>query len=223
MSERWSEVDDYVTERLIGPDADLDAATDDTHAAGMPAIAVSAPQGKLLYLTARSIGARRILEIGTLGGYSTIWMARAVPAGGQVVTLELDPDHAIVARNNIERAGLADRVDIVVGAALDTLPQLAQSMDLPKDAFDLVFIDADKENIPAYFDWAVKLTRSGGLIITDNVVRNGALVDPDSTDPRIQGVRAFHEMLTTRPDVEATTIQTVGGKGYDGFNLALVN
>ena len=223
MSERWTEVDEYVTERLIGPDADLDAALTDTHAAGMPAIAVSAPQGKLLYLTARSIGARRILEIGTLGGYSTIWMARAVPAGGQVITLELDPDHALVAKNNIDRAGLAERVDIVVGPALDTLPKIAAGLDLPKDAFDLVFIDADKENIPAYFDWAAKLTRTGGVIITDNVVRDGALTNPDSPDPRVQGVRAFHEMLTTRPDVEATTIQTVGGKGYDGFNFALVN
>ena len=223
VTERWTEVDDYVSERLIGPDDDLDAALTDTHAAGMPAIAVSAPQGKLLYLIARSIGAQRILEVGTLGGYSTIWLARSVPAGGQVVTLELDPDHALVARKNLERAGLADRVDVVVGAALDTLPKIAQGLDLPGDAFDLVFIDADKENIPSYFDWAVKMTRAGGLIITDNVVRDGALVDPHSPDPRVQGVRAFHEMLTTRPDVEATTIQTVGGKGYDGFNLALVN
>jgi predicted O-methyltransferase YrrM len=212
-----------VTERLIGPDDDLDAALNDTRAAGMPAIAVSAPQGKLLYLMARSIGARRILEVGTLGGYSTIWMSRAVPAGGHVVTLELDPDHAQVARHNIDRAGLGDRVDIVVGPALESLPKIAREIDLPKDAFDLVFIDADKENIPAYFDWAVKLTRTGGLIITDNVVRDGALVDPHSPDPRVQGVRAFHDMLTARPDVEATTIQTVGGKGYDGFNLAIVN
>lgn len=217
---RWDEVDDYVSDRLIGPDADLDAALADSEKAGLPSIAVSAPQGKLLHLLARSIGARRVLEVGTLGGYSTIWLARALPEDGHLVTLEIDEDHARVARANLARAGLAGRVEIRLGPALDTMPALA---DEGLEPFDLVFIDADKDNIPVYFDWAVKLSRPRAVIVTDNVVRNGALVDADTTDPRVLGVRAFHEMLSSRPDVEATTIQTVGTKGYDGFNLAVVN
>ncbi|HET6964702.1 MAG TPA: O-methyltransferase [Acidimicrobiales bacterium] len=217
---QWAEVDDYVMDRLIGPDVDLDAALADSEKAGLPAIAVSGPQGKLLHLLARSVGARRILEVGTLGGYSTIWLARALPEDGRLVTLEIDGDHARVARANLDRAGVVGRVEIRLGPALETMAALALEGEEP---FDLVFIDADKENIPAYFDWAVKLSRSGGVIITDNVVRDGALVDAGTTDPRVLGVRAFHEMLSSRPDVEATTIQTVGAKGYDGFNVAVVN
>jgi predicted O-methyltransferase YrrM len=219
----WDQVDAYVMERLVGDDPVLQATLEESHRAGLPPIAVSAPQGKLLYLTAMSIGARRILEIGTLGGYSTIWLARALsdPAGSppRLITLELEDKHARVAQANLERAGVEGVVEIRVGPALDTLPALAAEGLQP---FDLTFIDADKENIPAYFDWAVQLSRPGSVIITDNVVRNGALVDPDSDDGRVRGVRAFHDMLATRSDVDATTIQTVGAKGYDGFNLALV-
>ena len=212
-------MDDYVAERLIGPDPDLDRALADSADSGLPPIAVSAPQGKLLHLLARSIGARRILEVGTLGGYSTIWLARALPDDGRLITLELAEKHAQVARANLERAGVGDRVEVRVGPALDTMAALVEASPQP---FDLVFIDADKENIPTYFDLAVKLSRPGALVITDNVVRDGAVADADAADPRVLGVRAFHEMLATRPDVESTTIQTVGAKGYDGFNLALV-
>lgn len=221
MSEQtWAEVDRYVSQRLIGPDDDLEAALAASEAAGLPAIAVSAPQGKLLHLIARSINARAILEMGTLGGYSTIWLARALQPGGRLVTLELEERHANVARANLDRAGVGDRVEIRIGPALETLPALAEDRLEP---FDLVFIDADKENIPAYFDWSLRLTRHGGVIITDNVVRNGALADPDAQDPRVLGVRAFHEMLSTRPGIEATTIQTVGAKGYDGFTYVVVD
>lgn len=215
----WDAVDDYVVEHLVGSDAALDQALNDSAAAGLPAIAVSGPQGKLLYLTALGLGARRILEVGTLGGYSTIWLARALPEQGRLITLELEQKHADVARANLDRAGVGERVEIRVGPALETLPALAAEGGEP---FDLVFIDADKDNIPAYFDTAVGITRPLGVIITDNVVRNGALADPDSRDGRVRGVRAFHELLRTRTDVEATTIQTVGAKGYDGFNLAVV-
>lgn len=224
QAQRWGEVDDYVAERLIGRDADLDAALAGSAEAGLPPIAVSAPQGKLLQLLARGIGARRILEVGTLGGYSTIWLARALPDGGRMVTLELADQHARVARANLKRAGVGDRVEVRVGPALDTMAALVEEKaEANAEPFDLVFIDADKENIPAYFDLAVKLSRPGALIITDNVVRDGAVADAAAVDPRVLGVRAFHEMLASRPDVEATTIQTVGSKGYDGFNLAVVN
>jgi predicted O-methyltransferase YrrM len=228
---RWNEVDSYVAERLMGDDADLQAALADSQRAGLPSIAVSAPQGKLLYLIALSIGARRILEVGTLGAYSTIWLARAIRTAAlpttdtrsanppRLVTLELMETHARVARANLERAGVGDLVDIRVGPALETLPALAAEGLQP---FDLIFIDADKENIPSYFDWAVELSRTGAVIITDNVVRDGALVDASSDDARVRGVRDFHEMLAARSDVESTTIQTVGAKGYDGFNLAVV-
>jgi predicted O-methyltransferase YrrM len=236
--DRWNEVDEYISDRLVGADPDLAEALAESVRAGLPPIAVSATQGKLLYLTAVAIGARRILEIGTLGGYSTIWLARALrpkPAAGntaadntgaapatptpRVITLELEAKHAQVARANVDRAGVGDLVDIRVGPALDSLPKLAEE-GLPP--FDLAFIDADKDRIPAYFDWCVRLCRPGAVIITDNVVRNGALVDPASEDRRILGVRRFHELLAARRDVEATTIQTVGAKGYDGFNLAVV-
>lgn len=217
---RWTEVDDYVTELLIGPDPVLEAALADSDSAGLPPIAVTAPQGKLLQLIARMTGARRILEVGTLGGYSTIWLARALPPGGRLTTLELEPRHAAVARVNIDRAGLGAVVDIRVGPALESMTELAGA---EPGAFDLVFIDADKDRIPAYFDLAVGLCRPGGVIVVDNVVRSGALVDPGDTDGRVLGVRRFHEQLSSRPDVAATTIQTVGAKGYDGFTLAVVS
>ena len=217
---RWGEVDDYVTEMLVGPDRDLEAALADSEAAGLPPISVTAPQGKLLQLMARMIGATRILEIGTLGGYSTIWLARALPPGGRLVTLELEPRHAEVALGNLTRAGLGAAVEIRVGPALESLAAMEVG---PADPFDLVFIDADKDNIPGYFDRAVRLSRPGGVIVVDNVVRNGALVDAADDDPRVLGVRRFHDMLSTRPDVAATTIQTVGSKGYDGFTVAVVN
>jgi predicted O-methyltransferase YrrM len=215
----WNAVDGYVADHLIGADPALESALDESARAGLPPIAVSPPQGKLLYLTALSLRAQRILEVGTLGGYSTIWLARALPDGGRLITLELEQKHADVARANVDRAGVGARVEIRVGAALETLPALADEGGAP---FDLVFIDADKDNIPTYFDTAARITRPGGVIITDNVVRNGALTDAASNDGRIRGVRAFHEMLRSRTDVEATTIQTVGAKGYDGFNLAVV-
>ncbi|HET6874011.1 MAG TPA: O-methyltransferase [Acidimicrobiales bacterium] len=214
----WTDVDAYVESHLVGVDPDLEAATREAEAGGLPPIAVSPPQGKLLYLLAKSIGAGRILEIGTLGGFSTIWMARALPADGRLVTLELDSHHAEVARRNLERAGVGGRVEVRVGPALETLPTLED-----QGPFDLVFIDADKANIPAYFDWSVRLGHSGTVIITDNVVRNGGLADPTSTDANVKGVQAFHEMLAQRDDVEATTIQTVGSKGWDGYNYAVVS
>jgi predicted O-methyltransferase YrrM len=215
----WFDVDDYVTGTVVAPDAALDSAIAATARAGLPPISVSAPQGKLLNLLARSIGARRVLEIGTLGGYSTIWLARALPAEGRVVTLEIDPSHAEVARANVDAAGVGSRVDIRVGPAISTLPALSQEGAGP---FDLVFIDADKPNIPEYFTWSVKLSRPGALIIVDNVVRNGAVLDTSGQRPDVVGVRRLHEMLASDPSVSTTTIQTVGAKGYDGFTLALV-
>jgi predicted O-methyltransferase YrrM len=217
--ERWSAVDAYIEERLIAPDDVLAAALKDSSEAGLPAIAVSPAQGRLLALIARIHGARRILELGTLGGYSTILLARTLPAEGQLITLELSPDYAGVARANIARAGLADRVQIRVGPALDSLKSLRAEGAEP---FDLVFIDADKQGTPEYFAYALELTRPGGVIIVDNVVRDGAIADPDTEDPRAQGMRRFHELLAQEPRVTATTIQTVGNKGYDGFTLALV-
>ncbi|HET9077639.1 MAG TPA: O-methyltransferase [Acidimicrobiales bacterium] len=219
-AEIWSEVDGYVVERLVGADPVLDAALAEADAAGLPPIAVSAAQGKMLHLLATMVGARRILELGTLGGYSTIWLGRALPAGAdaRLISLELEARHAEVARSNLARAGLADRVEVRVGPALETLPRLAgEGLE-----FDFVFIDADKANIPAYFDQSVALCRPGAVIVVDNVVRGGALADPASRDPSVQGVRRLHEQLEGRTDVSATTIQTVGAKGYDGFTLALV-
>ena len=210
----WSDVDRYITDKLVGADAALDGALEATAAAGLPAINVSPPQGKQLHLIARMIGARAILEIGTLAGYSAIWMARALPAGEKLTTLEVDPKHAEVARANCKRAGVADRVEVIVGAALDTLPKL-------KGPFDLFFIDADKANIPEYFQWSVNLSRKGSVIIVDNVVRQGAVIDAHG-DAAVQGVRRLNDMLAGDKRVSATTIQTVGGKGYDGFTIALV-
>ncbi len=219
MQEQWSAVDEYVAGLLAPHDSALDAALSASEAAGLPAIQVSPPQGKLLNLLARSVGAKAILEFGTLAGYSTIWLGRALPEGGRLITLEADPRYAEVARKNIARAGLGDVVDLRVGPALDILPELHAEGTGP---FDLTFIDADKENSPAYFSWALEHSRSGSLIVADNVVREGTLAEADSDDPKVQAQRRLHEMIAAEPRVSATTIQTVGGKGYDGFTLALV-
>ncbi len=217
--ETWTAVDCYLTGLLAPSGAALDAALAASAAAGLPPINVSPTQGRLLQLLARMQGARNILEIGTLGGYSTIWLARALPDGGRLVTLEFDPKHAEVARTNLARAGLAGVVELRVGRALDTLPQLAAESRGP---FNLVFIDADKESTADYFVWALKLSRRGSVIIVDNVVRKGAVTDATSVDPRVQGMRRFFEVLAAERRVNATVIQTVGSKGYDGFALALV-
>jgi predicted O-methyltransferase YrrM len=216
----WTKVDQFIADHLVGDDDALDAALGASDAAGLPAIAVSPPQGKQLHIYARMIGARRVLEIGTLGGYSTIWLARAVPADGRVVTLEYDPRHAEVARANLARAGLADRTEVRVGAALDTLPVLESERPEP---FDLVFIDADKRNNPVYFDWALRLTKPGSVIIVDNVVRGGSVLDADSTDSNITGTRQLFETAAAEKRVTTTAVQTVGSKGYDGYLIALVN
>jgi predicted O-methyltransferase YrrM len=217
--ERWTEVDRYIAEKLLRPDPALDAALRSTAEAGLPPINVSPPQGMLLMLLARAQGARRILEIGTLGGYSTIWLARALPAGGVLTTLELDPKHAKVAAANVRRAGLSRVVEIRQGPALETLPKLEAER---KDPFDLFFIDADKPNNPDYFAWALRLSRPGSLIIVDNVIRDGAVVDGTSRDPDVRGVRRLNDIMAAEPRVIATEIQTVGSKGYDGFAIALV-
>ena len=215
----WTAIDDYMVETLSPSDAALDQALADSKAAGLPAINVAPNQGKLLKLLAEMVGATRILEIGTLGGYSTIWLARALPSDGRLITLEYSPVHAEVARNNIARAGLADIVEVRVGAALESLPRLAAENPEP---FDLAFIDADKENNPHYFTWALKLTRPGGLIIVDNVVRAGSVIDAQSQDPNVLGVRRMYDLIAAEPRVSATAVQTVGSKGHDGFAIALV-
>ena len=217
--EKWTAVDRYITDLLVPADPVLDAVIEASSVAGLPQIQVAPNQGKLLHLLARLQGARSILEIGTLGGYSTIWLARALPSAGHLITLEADPKHADVARANIERAGLTDLVDVRLGPALDTLPHLAAEGRGP---FDLIFIDADKPSIPDYFTWALKLSRLGSLIIVDNVVRDGAITDARSTDASVRGVRRFTELLAAEPRVSATVIQTVGIKGYDGFAIILV-
>ena len=212
-------VDEYVERLLIGEDAVLDAALADSERAGLPPIAVTASQGRMLNLLARIHGARRILEVGTLGGYSTIWLARALPAGGRLVSLELEESYARVAAANVARAGLAELVEITVGPAAASLGELAGSGPEP---FDLAFIDADKASTPEYFEAALGLCRAGGVIVADNVVRGGSLAEPDSEDAGVQGMRRFHELLAVDPRVEATTIQTVGAKGWDGFTLVLI-
>ena len=217
---KWSEVDAYFTDRLALSDPALESVLKANAAAGLPAIDVSAAQGKFLHLLARMVRASRILEIGTLGGYSTIWLARALPPQGRLVTLEADPRRAEVARGNFGRAGLADRIDLRVGAALDTLPILATEGGAP---FDFVFIDADKPNNSAYFSWALRLSRSGAVIVVDNIVREGDVADPKSRDPDVIGVRKFFDMLAAEPRVSATALQTVGVKGWDGLAIALVN
>jgi predicted O-methyltransferase YrrM len=214
--ENWTAVDDYITSQLIAADAALDATQRAAADAGLPAISVSAAQGKFLHLLAKIAGAARILEIGTLAGYSTIWLARALPPGGRLVSLEFDPKHADVARANIARANLSSVVDIRVGRAIDSLPALAG------EPFDFVFIDADKPSTPDYFDWALKLTRKGGLIVVDNVVRGGKVVDASGQDKDVEGMRGFHARLAKDTRASGTVIQTVGTKGYDGFALIVV-
>ena len=217
--ELWSKVDEYIVNLLLPGDEALSAALRASTEAGLPAINVAPNQGKFLSLLATIQGARNILEIGTLGGYSSIWLARALPPDGRLVTLELDPKHAEVAASNLKRAGVAEKVSIRVGRALDTLAALAKE-GLPP--FDFVFIDADKQSIPEYFDWALKLSRVGTVIVVDNVIRKGAVVDSASTDANVQGVRRFNERLAKTTTATATAIQTVGSKGYDGFTLIRV-
>jgi predicted O-methyltransferase YrrM len=217
--ELWTAVDQYISGLLVRSDPALDGALESSAAAGLPAINVAPNQGKLLHLLVRIHGARSILEIGTLGGYSTIWLARALPPGGKVVTLEADLKHAAVARANLARAHLAAVVDVRLGRALDTLPLIAQEGLGP---FDFFFIDADKANIPHYFQWALDLSRPGSVIVVDNVVRKGAVLDASSDDPNVQGVRRFNELVAAERRVSATAIQTVGSKGYDGFAIAVV-
>ncbi|WP_399087770.1 O-methyltransferase [Streptomyces sp. BBFR2] len=220
MSEhQWNAVDDYFTSLLTPPDDALDAALRDSAAAGLPEIAVSPTEGKLLHLLAQTQGAHRILELGTLGGYSTIWLARALPDGGRLISLEADAKHAGVARANLDRAGLSEVAEVRVGPALDSLAALAEEGAEP---FDLVFIDADKPNNPHYLEWSLRLTRPGSLIICDNVVRAGKVADAGSAEPAIQGTRRCLEMMAEHPKLSATAIQTVGPKGYDGFALARV-
>ena len=215
--DQWTRIDHYITDLFVPFDSVLAAALQASEAAGLPPHHVAPNQGKLLMLLARLHGARSILEIGTLGGYSTIWLARALPAGGRLISLEADPAYADVASANIARAGLAGVVQIRLGRALDTLPQLVE-----EGPFDLIFIDADKPNNPDYLVWSLKLSRRGSLIIADNVIRDGAVIDAASPDPSVQGVRRFNELLAAEPRVSATAIQTVGSKGHDGFILALV-
>jgi predicted O-methyltransferase YrrM len=215
--ELWKAVDQYTTGLLMPSDPALDAALAASDAAGLPSISVSPSQGKLLMLLARLAGASRILEVGTLGGYSSIWLARALSPGGRLITLEADAKHAEIARSNIARAGFAGVVEVRLGDARVNIQQLAA-----EGPFDLIFIDADKQSIPHYLEWSLKLSHPGSLIIVDNVVRDGALIDAKSEDPNVIGVRRMHEMLAAEPRVSATTIQTVGSKGYDGLTLALV-
>jgi predicted O-methyltransferase YrrM len=213
----WTEIDGYLADNLVPGDAALEAALAASEQAGLPAINVAANQGKLLMLLARAMGARKILEIGTLGGYSTIWLARGLPPDGRLITLEANEDYAEVARANIARAGLAEMVEIRVGRAQDTLPGLAEQAP-----FDLIFIDADKPGTPGYFQWAVKLARRGSLIIVDNVVREGAVLEAESGDASVQAMRRFFELAATDPRVSGTAIQTVGAKGHDGLAILLV-
>jgi predicted O-methyltransferase YrrM len=214
----WTAVDDYFSNALLDSDPALDALAAAT-AAGLPAISVSPLQGKFLNLLARMIRARNILEVGTLGGYSTIWMAKALPPGGRVVTLEIDATHADVAQKSFVKAGLGKTIQLHLGPALETLPKVEGEGGEP---FDLVFIDADKPNNPNYFEWALKLTRAGSVIVVDNVVRSGAVTDPKNHDAGVEGVRKVCELIAATPRVDATAIQTTGIKGYDGFILALV-
>ena len=216
----WKTVDSYFAEKLIPLDPALDSAQEAAAAAEMPAISVSPTEGKLLQVLAISLRARSILEIGTLGGYSTIWLARGMARGGRIITLEKEPKHAEVARANVARAGFADVVEVRVGGALETLPQLHAER---REPFDLIFIDADKQSIPEYFEWALELSHSGSVIVVDNVVRDGSVIDAQSDDPDTLGVRRFFDMLSASSRVTGTAVQTVGVKGYDGFALAVVN
>ena len=211
----WEAVDAYLVGALLDPDPVLDGALERSAAAGLPPIAVAPNQGKLLHLMVRMVGARRVLEVGTLGGYSTIWLARALPPDGHLTTLELDPAHAEVARENLAAAGLADRVEVLVGPALDTLATLTEPIDF-------AFLDADKVNNPRYVEHALRLSHPGTVIVIDNTVRSGAVADASSQDPSVVGTRELHALLAADDRVDATTVQTVGSKGHDGFTLALV-
>jgi predicted O-methyltransferase YrrM len=218
METDWAAVDGYIVDKLLGGDP-LQEVLDANAAAGLPAIDVSPAQGKFLYLLAKAIGVRHVLEVGTLGGYSTAWLARALPADGKLVTLEIDSHHAEVARRNLEEAALAEKVEVRVGPAIDSLAALAAE---PSGPFDLVFIDADKEHNADYVRAATRLARPGALIIVDNVIREGRVLDDRSADPNVIGSRRLYDMLATEPRLEATAIQTVGAKKWDGFVLAVV-
>ena len=217
--ELWAAVDRYITDLVVKPDAALESALEASDAGGLPQIAVAPNQGKLLMLLAQGIGAKKILEVGTLGGYSTIWLARALPEGGKLITLEFEPKHAEVARANLARAGVGDRVQIRVGRAIDSLPKLEAEKAGP---FDLIFIDADKEGYPDYWAWALKLSHPGTWIIADNVVRDGEVINTKSDDPRVQAVRRYLELVSKEPRVSGTVIQTVGAKSYDGLAFSVV-
>jgi predicted O-methyltransferase YrrM len=219
MQETWAAVDRYFGELLAPEDQALAACMQANRQAGLPSIDVPALLGQFLALMIRISGARSVLEIGTLGGYSTIWMARALPSGSQVITLEIDPRNAEIARKNFVRAGVLDRVEITIGPALDTLKAL---YDGAAEPFDLVFIDADKKSLPEYLEWSLKLSHPGTVIIADNVVRDGKVLDPNSKDPDIEGVRRMTEMMASNPRLSATAIPTVGARGYDGFAIAVV-
>ena len=219
MQETWAAVDRYFGDLLAPEDKELSAILDANRGAGLPSIDVPALLGKFLDLLVRVSGAQRVLEIGTLGGYSTIWMARALPTGGRVVTLEIDPHHAEIARANLKAAGVLDRVDVRVGPANDLLRDMHANGAAP---FDLVFNDADKKSMPEYLDWSLKLARPGTIIVADNVVRDGKVIDADNADPDIRGVRRMTEMMAAEPRLRATAIQTVGARGYDGFAVAMV-
>lgn len=218
-SKTWAAVDDYIVSSLFEADPVLDAVLRANRDQGLPAIDVSPAQGKLLSLLVRIRGAKTVLEVGTLGGYSTIWMARGLPADGKVVTLELDPHHARVARSNFERAGVSGKVDLRVGPALQSIAALVDENAGP---FDLIFIDADKPNNPNYLDWAMKLSRSGTIIVCDNVIRDGAVVKKNSGDVNVEGARAAFSFIGGEKRLDGTAIQTVGAKGYDGFAIAIV-
>jgi len=217
--EMWTAVDEYINAFLVPSDAVLDAALASSAAAGLPTIQVSPPQGKMLHILARLVGARNILEIGTLGGYSTIWMARALPPGGKLLTLEASEKHAEVARGNFARAGLNNRIELRLGKGLDLLPRVSEERRGP---FDLIFLDANKSDMAEYFDWAVRLSRPGSVIVADNSISRGRVLDAASEDPDVQGTRRFHERVASDPRVSATEIQTVGAKGWDGFTLIAV-
>jgi predicted O-methyltransferase YrrM len=217
--DQWTAVDSYIDDSVLGSDTVLDGVLAASVAAGLPPIAISSSQGKFLFIMAKAIGAKRILELGTLGGYSGVCLARALPPDGHLVTVEVDPKHAEVARRSFERAGFAGVIDLRVGHALDVLPQLAAELQTP---FDLAFIDADKGHYPEYLEWAVRLCRPGALIVADNVVRDGAVIDAASEDSSVRGVRRFMDRLGADRHLTATVIQTVGTKGYDGFAVVLV-
>ncbi len=219
VQERWTAVDQYIDDLLFPSDTVLTAALASSAAAGLPPISVTASQGKFLFLLAQISGARTILEIGTLGGYSTLWLARALPPDGHLITLESEPRHAEVARANFACAGMAERIELRLGSALDTLPQLVAEKRGP---FDFIFLDANKESYPEYLTWALRLSRPGTILVADNVVRDGEVMDANSSDPRIQGARRFNQMLASDSRLSATILQTVGSKGYDGFALARV-